>query len=615
MVWSVGVTATAQTVYTVPDARGKDGCKACDELMRNKPAEVLFGIDISEGEVYFSISDKVWFQKIFSSPRDGVAIDIITKDRYKCGKDLPEKTLPVGRFLKPLYLAELKAGLQEFDGHIRVKMGNLPKELLQKEIEGNLAIIKNGQICDYQTFVNIDRSLWDLLPMGLFADTLMQEQTALSDTVVHRLFFTRQMQMVIPFAKSKAVFHEADIKALRDTLAKHNLYVRQMDIRAYSSVEGSVTANELLQRKRAAAVVAGLQKYQHAPIQHTITSFENWVEFYKDVEDTDFDELGYLTKAEVKQKLKNATLLGKIEPLLQKERKAVVTVYLDNNSGVETVPDTALYTRFNQAVKEKRIGQASLLQKEVFSRIAAGHLPEEYMSKLEIPREKDNTILLVNEQTYLYELGFINATAAIKEYQELLKLAPDNGKIRYNICALLLTVWRYNASDIKVDEVKTAIWSLSRYGIDTLLVKRLQVNYHILLSEYHMKQLEYDKKDSAVAFVADNYPGLTLTDRELLSLAKYLCSYGWFTKSEELLEPRVTEINVEEDLLFYYLNLQLFHPASYEEDSFESIVLNAVTLNKKRFCGFFHSINNGGASFQLLEDEILRDMYCEYCKP
>lgn len=161
----------------------------------------------------------------------------------------------------------------------------------------------------------------------------------------------------------------------------------------------------------------------------------------------------------------------------------------------------------------------------------------------------------------------------------------------------------------------TVPFGRNKTAFDKTLIQRMLVNYYILVSEWHMNREEYDAKDKTVDSVVHHYSELQLNDKELVSLARYLSAYSRMDEADSLLAPRASRIDVSENLLLYYLNLKLFNPSFYETDQFESLVLNAVSINRKRFCKLFSSINKGGVSFQLLEYEVLRDMHCEYCKP
>jgi hypothetical protein len=202
---------------------------------------------------------------------------------------------------------------------------------------------------------------------------------------------------------------------------------------------------------------------------------------------------------------------------------------------------------------------------------------------------------------------------ALQQLREIKKLDPLNGRINYNIAALELTLWQYNVDAADFNLLLPLINDLPSQGIEKSLVKRLLINYHILRSEDYMRKNDYPSKDQSVAFIHTQYKDLALTDEEIFSLAKYLFFYSEYEWSEEIVEPRVDKIDVSEDIVFYYVNLGFYHPDWFSNPKYQNAILNAVNLNRQRFCKFFKSIYKGGASMQLLEHPELRKYYCESC--
>ena len=142
----------------------------------------------------------------------------------------------------------------------------------------------------------------------------------------------------------------------------------------------------------------------------------------------------------------------------------------------------------------------------------------------------------------------------------------------------------------------------------------MMVNYHIIKAENYMRNRDYANKDKSVEFIRNNYKKFTLSDFDYLSLAQFFSYYGNTKMAVELLESKARSIDIDEDLLFYYLNLTLIDEELTHDSNYRTIMLNAINMNKERYCKLFNSIENGGVTFQLLEDEFLRDTYCENCK-
>lgn len=593
------------------DGRNTPACTACEQLFKSKPKEVHFGVRLDpDGTIVFATNNMDWFNKIFTAPGDGITVDLVSKSQYNCDKPKPARTLPKGEFLTALYLLQLKSKIKQAGGgQITIALGRIPPHLQRETLEGNLVIIKNGVICHYMNFVNIERSLWELLPMGLYADTLLNRQP--TEKKGTGSFYARKLQFIIPFPKNKSVYNAADLKPLYDSLQLAGNHITQMDIRAYSSVEGSTELNNQLQEQRASSIVKALQQYQVSQIPGSITTAENWVEFFRDIKGTAFEQLTPLSQPEIKKRLLDKGLQAQLEPILKEHRKAVITIYINRNNDLENTASESLITQFKKAIEGKDIKAASAIQREVFDRIADNRLPGDYLDKLEIPKTKDYLFLLNNQETYRYSLNPGKEEAIIERLEELLKLDPTDKRIHYNICSLTFNVWKNDSGYIAS---KDFLREINELKVAPALVKRMLINYHIVYSEQTYRRFNYEAKDASLEYILDNYETLQLKDEETLTLAKYLTYYSKRNDAIDLLENRVTKIDVNEELLFYYINLHLFTPEIFKVPALRTVVLNAITINQKRFCRFFNSTNSGGASFQLLDAEALWGLYCEYCK-
>lgn len=606
----------AQLPYKLLDGREHRYCESCQSFIQSKPEEVLFGIDINEaGEVYFSMNDKTWFDKIFPNDSYGISVDLVSKDRYACNKDIEDFDLPKGKMLFPVYRPVLLKNNKSFsEESLFVKIGDVPPASKSKELEGNLVILNGNYICYYTNFLNIDRSAWKLLPMGIYTDTLLNIEDIVSDAGYLTLNLSKKIQVEIPFSKSSAVFPPEYLQKLYDSLNLQNYRIRNLEIRAYSSVEGATAANKVLMEKRAAAMIDALGKFKPAKERIQLLAMENWLEFSKDIEGTAFEELNGLSKLSIKQKLSDPVLIKRIEPILSKHRKVIARFFLEQHSSKESIPDTAIAGAFYKAVAIKDITAARQIQKELMERIIDKTLPSAYIDRLEAPRTKDFSAVMSDREVYKLMLRTTNEYEALQNFLALKKIDPQNGHISYNICVLRFFAWQYAGDTIARRVLLKEINELFRQGIDTNLVKRMRINYYILKSEDQLKMLNYDGKDSSVTAIRNLYEGLPLTDEDIYSMARYFTYYSHSEWAEEIIEPRVGSIDISEDLVFYYLNLLFFHPSSYPAEGFTQACLNAANLNTKRFCRFFLPNHRGGAGMQLLDDDTIKFYYCENCK-
>jgi hypothetical protein len=614
----LSVNSFAQLPNKLIDGRGHKYCSTCRDIIHHMPAEVLFGIQIhTNGDIYFLMNNTDWFYKVFKNDSYGVTVDLVSKDRYSCKTDAEEydRSLPKGTMLLPVYRSQLVNGIDELSpGNLSVKIGKLPPAFMNKQVEGNLVIMNGNYICYYTNFVDIDRSVWHLLPMGLFTDSLVQHNSMNTEGQNDFFTYTKKLQLEIPFEKASANFNSNYLKMFYDSVELTKYKIRKIEVRAYSSIEGPEKINSSLMHRRADTIVQTLKRYQPALQRIKVLTAENWLDFFAAIEETTFSDLQALSKAAIKQKLTDRNLLNEIEPILSKQRKAVVTMYLEMKTANASASNDSIVSGFERSVMDKDIQRSRLIQQELVERIIDNRLPLEYIDRLEVPATKEFSSLLNDREVYKYLLKATSEYEALDNFLALQKLDPGNGKINYNICALQFFMWQYGGDTLIQKTLLKNIDALPKQGISNVLVKRMLINYHILKCEESMRVFNYAAKDNSINIIHEIYKELSLNDEDIYSLAKYYANYAHYNWAEEIIEPRIDKLDVTEDLVFYYINLQFFNSANFDTENFQKAVLNAVNLDNKRFCNFFLPYHKGGAGMQLLDHEELKTMYCESCK-
>ena len=88
----LALNSKSQLPFDLIDNREHKYCAPCKTLIEEKPIEVLFGVHVNtDGNIYFSMNNMEWFNKIFKNKSYGVTIDLVPKSRYACGKQFPIK--------------------------------------------------------------------------------------------------------------------------------------------------------------------------------------------------------------------------------------------------------------------------------------------------------------------------------------------------------------------------------------------------------------------------------------------------------------------------------------------------------------------------------------------
>ncbi|WOD44719.1 hypothetical protein [Hwangdonia lutea] len=589
-------------------------CKACIHAFRQKPKEVRYSIKRENDDLYFEINDKNWFNSVFINAGDGIAVDVVSKGRYDCNIPSIKNYQIKGLLLKPVYSEALKRGLTvNAENIFRVKVGKIPKNLLKHELEYNILFLGNKNLCRYYVTYDLDYYSWDLLDMGMYLDNLTYDTKQIRASAKEGFAIrNKTLKFVIPFKKNKSNYSQADIKPIYDSLRITDFDIKSLNIKAYSSIEGISKRNIELQEQRAKSIVAALQTFQKPTIKTVVSASENWVEFFNDIDGTPYEHLKTLTKKDVRKKIAG-TVSREMEYLLKNHRKAVVELELEKKERNIGKSANMLLAEFNQAITDDNIDEAKAIQNSIFEKIKSHETAPAILQKMDIPKEAKYAKLINKNAAYKYMLNERQALIVYNELLNLEKIAPNNKEIKYNLVALEIMLWRYKAIDIDESELVKNINALKKHGIHRSLISRMMANFHIVIAEKFMKNRDFDNKDKSVSYVNKRYKKFPLSDYDYLSLAQFFSIYGNSNLAVKLLERKARTIDIDEDLLFYYLNLTLIDESLTNDPNYRTIMLNAINMNKTRFCKLFNAVEDGGVTFQLLDNAYLRNTYCENC--
>ncbi len=601
---------------------GNEITKKCSDLnstLRQIPNEDRFSTRIINDSVFVLHSNEAWFWRLFPDRGDGIAIDLVSRDQYQCDNitRISGSWSHKGFLLQPLYRDDIKKNLIPVKkGYVAFFAGKVPRNLMMNSLESgyesrlevNYLVMENKYLCQYVNIVNVDSYGWDLLKNGLYYDTLSSEKLRQEYQDI-----SKTLHFTIPFEKDKSEYKETDIRPLYDSLKLTDYEIKSIRIHTYTSVEGAVSRNQKLQKLRAESIVKALQSFQPEKLESTISYSENWVEFLEDIQGSSFENLMALSKNEIKEKLQSSDLLKKIEPVLSHHRKGIVELDLEKRILYLKSNGEQLKKYFNQELAKKNIEEALYLQQIIFYKIQKHELPDQFLNEIDLPEALEFGSLLLNNASFLYENSFSELNEAIATFEKLNTLLKNNSKIKYNLCVLKLKAWLSAPLLTNFAALKNDIESLRKMGIPQALIRRLLINYNIILSEVFTDQKKYADKDKAVKFIHESYKSVNMNDADLVNLAKYFAHNSKFDWAEKILEPRMKSVDVSEDALFYYLSLTIFYEKNTKNPSYRTFMLNAINANSARFCKVFNSIRDGGVSFQLLSDPYLKKTYCENC--
>lgn len=602
-----------------PEKQAAQKCRRCLQAFRKKPKEVQFKIEQDDKDnLYFVINNRSWFHEVFTRPNDGIAVDIVPRGRYDCNQEVPPPNgMFRGALQRPVYAKKLLGGLHTTDGReYQTLVGKLPKEFKDVEVEFNIIFFNENYICRYFSLYKLKSYPLELLDMGLYLDTIVYEKELKEKLEDDNDFVMKykEMNFKIPFEQDKSIYFPEDIKPLYDSLRLTNYTIKKIDLKAFSSVEGTLERNIQLQEERAQSIVKVLQSYQKDSICTTIQASENWVEFLNDIAPTSYAYMLDWSKAQIKEKLNTQGMHRELEIYLKNHRKALVKLKLQRKDSYSKFPTDTLLTLFDKAIELTDIQEAEHIQNVLFEKLKDKSISPQQLTGLQVPEQIEFAHIRNKSAAFNYFMDAREAYISFLEMRRLLTLLPKDKKIWYNYCALKFKVWRYVAEPVNPQQFLKEIKNLITLGIPKMLVNRMLINYHVVKSDLHMRNREFFYKDQSVKFIYDNYKKLALEDDEALNLAQYFTWYANNSYTLEVLSEKVKKLDVSENLLFYYLNHTLVNKKLTRHSDYRTIMLNAIAANRLRFCALFDTHFKGGVTFQLLENKFLRKTYCENCE-
>jgi hypothetical protein len=614
LAFAISLIASAQQhTYGIyfPDGDRENKCNTFTKVFKQKPNYVRFGVRLEDNKLYFEVNNKSWYNALFKEKGDGIAVDIVRRKRYSCEKEVKPSQIR-GVLLPPVYEINKPGKLKSAGrNRYRVYIGKVPPNLQKEEIEFNLLFLHNKAFCKYYTIYNLEKYPRGLLDMGVYLDDITYKNKKITSNKNDIVTKYKKLTFSIPFEKDKSEYKPEDIKPLYDSLQLTDYNIKKIDINAYASVEGSTERNFTLQNQRAKSIAGSLQSFQEPSIVTKISTSENWVEFFKDIKKTKHKKLVSLPKKKVKAQLINEYAVN-LEPILRNHRKAVVVLSLEKKDEYKKLHVDQLVTLFNKAVRADKLEDACAIQNSILDRLRDKFKPQ-VLKNMKIPKSKRYLRLLTKNCIFKYFVDLRQTLNVEKELLQLEKLEPNDKRLKYNLAVLKFIIWKHKARKIDRNQFKNQILNLEKYGISKDLIDKMIVNYHIIKAEEDLRKNDHDGKDKSVDYVLKSYQDLVLSDFDYLSIAQFFTYYSSIYDAIHTIENKVNDITVDEDLLFYYLNLTITKEELTSTEEYRTVMLNAINMNKKRFCSLYNSALKKGVTFQLLEDEYLRATYCENC--
>ncbi len=592
-------------------------CKNCDKFKDYN--ELMKGVYVEGGKVYLKYNNWKALKKMLGKPGDALIIDIVQRsqfDKSDAYNIMDNTMVNKGIRLKPVTAEKLMAKNKNKDtkdkklkNEIDSELGKIPKKLTG-DYEINLLVMQGKKLCKTLMPSYLEEGDQE---SNTPIDMLLSPDSGAFMPMFKPATETNDVSFIIPFEKNKAEYKAEDLAPFLKTLDEPDFIIENLNIAAYSSLEGDASNNQKLQQKRAESIVAALQSMQkERNIKAQIKTGDNWEQFKMEQEGGTYKDLTALTKQAAIAKINSTpALLTELEPILAKQRYAKITMKLTYDIKGDKEPKFCVM-QFNKAVK-KDMKQALKIQYFMNKQVREGKYDDVWLDKMIIDKTPANAALLMNKVVYRYfDNNKMVSDGDAKELAEYEKLDAANKYITYNkaFAEIKLMDKLPKPTDISAIQAKidgcynTRIPKKYVDGVNTDLQFKVIEAYDTLENGEAMVETSINKIKQFYNFKEGSW-------QNALKLAYVFKRFKDYRFAAQILEPYTTGAKVNEQLLFTYLSYSAQLSDKIKSKAFVNGMNSALQLNKKRYCELFGAPK---LTFQILENPSVKEQYLKSCK-
>ena len=584
-----------ENAYGLSMAAGKE-CYKINKYLEETEDESSKNVVIENGKAYLYISDLAKFKDAFDESSQ-IAVDIISRSQLKCeeGNRLHKSWAYDGILLPPVDVKTVLKRNVNNDSTLSTFLGDVPPELVDQEIFGNILFIKDNAICAYYYPTPAIENAPGLLPNELFYDTI-------SPSALQK---RKHFSFALPIEQDKLYFTQKEIKAQLDTIDFRRFSIKSAEITMLNPVfyhEKNLTSKP----KIAENFLRLMQTFQKDSIVPNFKNDINWDQFFKDVSGSPFSKLKLVDSCYILDELPVDSNFYTVQTKLSPAKLLHVKLTIADNN-VLTKNSRDLIFNFKNAVVRDDIQLASSIQAAIFEAIK--NKDSVSLDSLVLPKTPLYAQLINNELVYRHAIS--PRPDLLKELEETSMLDPKNPYINYNILQLSLAKWQQDSAFVDQPEyLIKRIRQLYTSKIEKKLITRLYLNYYMLAARYYNQVAKNKQAEEATATVKKHYRSVDLTENDVLNITDFFISQRRYDFAEDAVLPYLKKGNYHEDMLFKALAIAIKQREDLEKKDFVVYINKARDANPTRFCELFGKEKQVTS---LLRNDRLKRMYCETC--
>lgn len=608
---------------TVPYSKKKYGLKPYDAKICKKVnayknlSSLQNSLYLEDGVIYFETDKYRSFKKIMKNSKDGIAVDIVQKEQYSCdGLNIVDNNTPwKGVMQKRLWASKMsKKNLykdkKDIKTKLKVPVAKMPKGI-DENIEFNLIIIQNKHICaDIIPNYIEDAALENSNKLDFLADTVTTEAE------INYVPVAEESDLVfrVPFERNKSTYQESDIQPIIMSLKEPDFIIDNIQIEAFSSIEGNVESNNRLQKKRGESIEKALKSFISTNDnidKAKVNTDTNWDLFKQDVSGTEFSDMANMSLTEAQDYIKSNKLDKKLEPILAKHRYAEVKLQITYD--IEGDKEQAyVLSRFNKAVQNSDRIKALSIQKYIFKKVLKGEYGAESVNGQSIPEGSLYAGLMMNKYWLQKYLDILSIDGDMCEkVHALYQIDESNPYLFFN--DVFCDVKSTNLADEKrVNDIRQRMDDLYETNLSEQTIDALNLEYLFGVIEAIDTVPETPKLAvESLEKIKELVDIEEMNWKNALKLSYLFIEHHDYNYSAKLLEPFLYEEYVFEEILFTYISLATHSEARITSNRFAKAVEKALKANPERLKTLFTS---GRISLQVFDNHKVKEMLCKELK-
>jgi uncharacterized protein YkwD len=556
---------------------------------------------IEGNEVMLYYHDISYFNKMFSGPTDGIAIDLISKEQLLCGQANQLDFSPVydGIILKPYFSIEmLQNNSAESDYRVITKVGDIPQNLEGNEYSPSLILLKNGKACKYIYPAEIPKKDYDLRPFEPIVNDeptveLVREGVIQSQTINYNFNTNRTESVDLP----KIVEQTGMIHSIR--------------INSFSSVEGDSTHNAQLHNSRASFMMKHVSSILNASSElFTINAEENWDQMNFQLNYFEHDELARLSHDSLKKILANRDKTLPWDSLLFAQRKSLVIInYLGEYTDLDNFESIGEFNLRTAVAME----DASLANKALYEMYHSSDYNPEILFEPQIIEFIKMHPKTVGNYSALLSIDFYRDPYLITSFIHtwLNRIDRLDGNARSNILHLYTLVGTHLLDnwDVSSERLSNVIHPIKIEGFSSEREKsELVLNLHLTFIQYYSQVNDAPNISKSFYYIAKYFKNNSLKKEDDVDLALFFNNWSMYKMAVEHLSLRFESDSLNEDGLFILAQTMNF--TNYNDDSgvYLEVHKKALHSNQERWCDWVND------DFQVMRNHQIKRLHCESCK-